>query len=601
MYRTLHIALGIAAAVGCSGGGGPSILETPDATTSVDGGVPPEMETLRDTSGSGDASTEDTASDEMGRDAGADVGDDPYAPCEDDGDAARLVLWDDAGIAVSESRTGSDYTSGVAVADLDGDDAPDILTTSPIGQPVLLRNDGAGNFDDVTGEAGLDALLPGSTGIAVADVEGDGDTDVFLGRTDGQYLLINDGSGHFSEESAARGLDASGLVVTSAAFADYDGDGDLDLYVGTWADVGGGGLVGQPNQLYRNDDGQFTLVPDGPASDGAPTHAVAWLDYDGDDDPDLVVGNDFGPQTIPNQLFRNDDGAFVDVAPSVDFDRAVFSMSATVGDVDNDLDLDVYLTNFGFNLLHIADGGSFSEEAVARGAAVGHLPDPMPRPATGPDFSATQPGMEAFIADYTDPRREQYVLTSWAAVFFDANHDGWQDLWVVNGQLPTDLLPEAPNQPNYLLHNQGDGTFAQGPCWYWPDVRGSTRGSAVGDLDRDGDLDIVFAETGIGGGEPGLVALRNDDGTGNWLIVDLEGAAPNTDAIGATVTIDAGGMRQLRHIDGGQSFLSVSERIAHFGLADTTTIDSVEVRWPDGSTTTRTEVDANQRLRLTQE
>jgi hypothetical protein len=260
----------------------------------------------------------------------------------------------------------------------------------------------------------------------------------------------------------------------------------------------------------------------------------------------------------------------------------------------------VYLSNFGFNVLYVMDGTTATDEAVQRGVGVGHLADPMPAPANDPVFDSTIGGMPAFIEQYTDPSLNQYVLTSWGSIFFDADHDGWLDLWVANGMVVTEFVPEATSQPNYIFHNLQDGTFERAPCWYRPDIRGSSRGSAVGDLDGDGDLDLLFTDTGLNASDPGMYVLRNDDGDGNWLIVELEGASPNTDAIGATVTVDVGGQQQMRHIDGGQGFVSVSERIAHFGVAEANTIDSIEVTWPDGTTTTRTDVAANQRLAIVQ-
>jgi hypothetical protein len=545
---------------------------------------------------------------DMGADS--DTGSSP-GTCEDTGEPRRFVRWKESGLDLAAAGdTGTDFTAGIGIADFDGDGNVDVVTTSPVGNPKLLLNQGDGTFADATAQSGL-GDLNNATAIAIADFDGDSDSDLFLGRSEGQYLLENDGAATFTDVTDAWGLGGWDSIVSAASFVDFDGDGDLDLYVSGWSmREGVATFVSVPNVLYRNDGDGFTALSSSPGGEATmgKTNAATWWDYDEDGDPDLLVGNDFGPVDVGDQLWRNvgpdsddpDGWLFTDVSAQANFDTKLFTMSTTVADFDNDLDLDVYLANFGFNVLHVVEDGVATDEAVDRGVGVGHLADPIPMPTEDPSFGVPIDGMEEFVEDYTDPSLDQYVLTSWASIFFDANHDGWQDLWVVNGMVVSEYVPEATNQPNYLLHSLQDGTFERAPCWYRPDIRGSSRGSAVGDLDGDGDLDILFTDTGLNTSDPGLYALRNDDGDGNWLIVELQGTAPNTDAIGARVVIDVGGARQMRHIDGGQGFVSVSERIAHFGVADADTIDSIEVTWPDGTTTTQTDVDANRRLVIIQ-
>jgi len=190
--------------------------------------------------------------------------------------------------------------------------------------------------------------------------------------------------------------------------------------------------------------------------------------------------------------------------------------------------------------------------------------------------------MAEFMMNYADTSSELYTLTSWSSIFFDFNNDGLQDLYVANGAVITDLTPEATNQPNYLLANNGDHTFTQVPCWGMPDIRGSSRGAAVGDLDRDGDLDIVWVDNGDNG-EAGVFVARNDATDWNWSIIELQGRGANREGIGAKITLYANGVgAQHRWIDGGQSFLSVSERMAHFGLQAAEVIDAIEITWPSG-------------------
>lgn len=535
-------------------------------------------------------------------------------PCEDPGDAERFAQWLGTGIDVAiapdddtmEGPSGV-VTSGIALADFDGDSDLDVMVSNQGDELVLFTNDGTGQFTDESALSGV-AGLTRTTSLSVADFDGDGDPDVIVGRTTGAYILLND-NGAFTDVTSTWGpLAGANEVVSGGSFADFDSDGDLDFYMGTYASNPGVFPDPQPNRLFRNDGDRFIEVTTSPGgtTDAASTLAVAWWDFDGDGDLDLWSANDFGMTTQPNQLWRNDgrDPAdpngwlFTDISAEAGIDVAIFSMSATLGDFDNDGDQDAYVANMANNVLHVVHNGTTTDEAVGRGVASSVLPDPMPRPLQPPLYLALIPEMTEFIANYTNAASGMYSLTSWASIFFDADHDGWQDLFVANGAVLTALTPEATNQPNYLFVSDGDGTFTK-RCWATPDVRGSSRGAAVGDLDGDGDLDLLWSDNGVNG-DGAVIVGRNDMATGNWLAVELAGVAPNTDAIGAKVTLQAGGLTQTRWIDGGQSYLSVSERVAHFGLGAATSVDSLEVTWPDGTIQQVTVPNINARLEVTQ-
>ncbi len=529
-------------------------------------------------------------------------------PCEDLGDPARFVDWPGNGIDVAISRYQDEpasyiVTSGVAMVDFDGDGDLDVMITNNGGALAYFTNDGAGAFTDATTAAGVAGLTQTSS-LSAADFDGDGDTDVVVGRLSGAYVLENQGDGTFVNASAVWGIGQATDVVSGGAFGDFDGDGDLDFYLASYTMEAGNYPTTLPNRLYRNDGTTFrelTTSPGGPGSEGG-TLGIAWWDFDGDGRQDLWVANDFGMTARPNQLWRNmgrdpldaDNWLFEEVASAANLDIAVFSMSATLGDFDNDGDRDAYVANAANNVLHVVNGTTTTNEAVARGVASGTILDPMPRPVIPPIYMALIPEMQAFIDDYTDPNSGLYTLSSWSSMFFDADQDGWQDLWVSNGQIPSFLTPEASFQPNFLFVNNA-GTFRQSECWETPSIRASTRGAAVGDLDGDGDVDVIWVDNGINGAPVAHVA-RNEMASGNWLTVQLRGASPNTDAIGAKVTLVAGGITQTRWIDGGQSFMSVSERVAHFGLGAATSVDSLVVTWPDGSVESRIVDAINQRL-----
>ena len=547
----------------------------------------------------------------------------PDPTCEDPGDPLRFEPWDN-GIShnVEYVATGLEVlqfvgpflTNAIAIVDFDGDGDVDVLSTSQGNPPGYFVNDGTGTFTNETSGSGLASLTRVSS-ISAADFDGDGDVDLVLGRQEeGVYVMINQGDGTFVDETAARGIGEATDVVSSGTFGDFDGDGDLDFYMGTYfppleLSVPFSLPDSLPNRLYRNDgSGFFTEMSYSPGGDGesGTTLAVAWWDFDQDGLLDLWASNDWGMNQQPSQLWRNlgpdpaDPNGWLweDISASSGVGVAIFGMSTTLADFDNDGDQDGYASNIAQNVLHVVEAGTTENQALPRGVACDVLVDPRSGPADPPVYEPDQEfeGMDQFIADYADAESEYYVLTSWAANFFDANHDGWLDLHVVNGAANAGaIMPEAVFMPNYLFMSRGNGTFEQSPCWTIPDVRGTSRGAAVGDLDGDGDLDMIWSDQGWYG-QAAVHVARNEMASGNWLIVKLRGDAPNVEAIGAKVQLAAAGLVQTRWIDGGQSYLSVSERIAHFGIGAADTIDSLDITWPDGSTQTVTVDNVNQRL-----
>ena len=484
---------------------------------------------------------------------------------------------------------------GVAFFDLEGDGDPDLLFVNSTdwphvenprrAKPALYRNDGAGGFQDVTEEVGLDVSLYGM-GMAIADHDGDGDPDLFFTAV-GRNLLFQNNGGTFREVTEEAGV-AGGAEEwsSSAAFFDADGDGDLDLFVGNyvrWSKeidfqldfrlTGVGKAYGPPQDyegtfpyFYRNEgDGTFTDVSaesgvqvENPAT-GAPmakTLALAPVDVDGDGDLDLFLAND----TVRNFFFENQgDGTFAEVGElyGLAYDRsgnATGAMGVDAAYYRNDHNLGFLIGNFANEMtsVYVAqdDPGIFVDEAIGEGIGA--------------------------------PSRR---MLSFGVFLFDYDLDGRLDLLQANGHLEEEIAKVDPSQqyqqPAQLFWNGGDAGFTA----VAPESTGDLsqplvgRGAAYADIDGDGDLDVVLAQVG---GAPLL--LRNDQATGHhWLRLDLVGRAPNLDAIGAWVEVTAGGDVQKRQVMPTRSYQSQVEKTLTFGLGTATALDKVEILWPDGT------------------
>jgi hypothetical protein len=486
----------------------------------------------------------------------------------------------------------------------------DLPAGNTLGLEVLPPTVVVPRFQDVTASAGLDATVPPTlpcrwtSGAAWGDIEGDGDLDLFLPLREGpSRLWVNDGTGHFTDEAAARGADNGGLEGASGVFADFDNDGDQDLYVvnfgpnrlyrndgagqftdiavdagvddahigasGAWGDYDrdgwldlyvtnnldcdSGPSVYQPDRLYHNEgDGTFTdqTVLLGGATLGSGFQAV-WFDFDGDLDQDLYLGNDYiGPEPDENHLWRNDGPAegggwaFTDVSTESGTDWAMNSMGLAVGDFDRDLDLDFAVSDIAGNALAVNRGdGTFADRA-------------------GPA------GVERVY------QKADRTSITWGMGFHDLNLDTWEDLFVVAGSLQ-DL---DPYQPDQLFVSAADGTFLDlsAPGGIADPAMG--RGAAFADYDRDGLVDVYVVNQG---GSP--ILLRNVTAPGShWLEVDTVGRVSNRDGCGATLTVEAGGAKMLRQVLCGSSLGAGSDTVVHLGLGASTRVSRLVIRWPSG-------------------
>ena len=508
-----------------------------------------------------------------------------------------------AGVAFAHRR-GYDlmpFGGGVAVADFDGDGLLDLYVTNSVGANALYRNTGDLRFVDIAAEAWVEDPASRSNGACAADYDNDGDTDLYVGNYGPSKLFRNRGDATFEEVTAAAGLTESSrnLRTMGCAWGDYDADGFLDLIF--------------VRHLDDSDPGVF-----------------AWGQRDLSEFAD------------PLALFRNrGDGTFADVtvllgdpAPSRGIVRGAGFQPAFV-DYDNDGDLDIYVVNdFGDE---ITPNVVWRNDGRAASGAAWVFTDVST--ASGSDVAIN--GMGVALGDYDLDGFTDFYITNiddavllrnngdgtfserthdagvgrgrigvpegysvgWGTAFFDYDNDGDQDLYLAAGYLDTDPDTNPAQQPNALFRNDGDGTFTDLPPWAsGANDPGFGRGAAYGDFDGDGCLDLYVVNIGEFEGRPGVAKLfRNNCATGNnWLIVRTLGTRSNRDGIGATITVFAAGSTQRRTVTAGSSQMSQNMLAPHFGLGTATHVDTLTVRWPSGRSSSLTNVAANQVLVVTE-
>ncbi len=523
--------------------------------------------------------------------------------------------------------------------------------------PVLVERAAEAGLDFVhrngaAGEYNYPELLVG--GGALLDVDDDGLLDVYLvqsgplpgtsladsaaGARPRNRLYRNLGGGAFADVTEHAGVGDTGYGAAATA-ADYDRDGRVDLYV---MNVGA-------NRLYRNlGGGVFADTTEQAGVGGSSwSSGAVFLDYDGDRDLDLFVVNYvvwsadrerpcLGPnglrnycrpaeyQPAPDTLYRNEgDGRFVDVGGRTGVGSVAGpGLGAAAADFDGDGLVDLYVANDqAANFLWLNRGdGTFQEDALARGAALNELGQPeagMGVAVSDPDgdgdldlFLTHLSGEtntfyrndgRGFFVDATDELRLGSVsrpTTGFGVSWFDHDGDGVLDLFVANGKVtPGDTAAFDYREPNRLLRGLPSGGYEDiseraGAALELLEV---SRGAAFGDIDNDGDVDILVVNN-----EGPVRLLRNEIGNARaWLIVDLCGGGVfDRSAIGARVTVEAAGRRFARDVRPARSFAVANDPRLHFGLGGVDRVDRLEVRWPDGAVVERTDVAANRILRL---
>jgi hypothetical protein len=520
--------------------------------------------------------------------------------------------------------------SGCAFIDFNGDGWLDLFLVnsralpgapdSPPALPALYQNLGGASptFSDVTAGSGLDVSMYGM-GVAVGDYDNDGRDDLYVTAVlEPGRLFRNEGSGRFRDVTRAAGVGNDGHWGTSAAWVDYDRDGDPDLFVCNYVrydlehDLFCGNRLGEKSYctphhyppdrcaLFRNDGGppgapRFTDVSraSGVARSTAKALGVAVADFDSDGWPDLYIASD----TTPSLLLRNvrgpdgvrmfrEEGLETGVAyGETGLARAGMGVDTTWLDDDR---LAVAVANFTNEpiSLFVQDGpGMFTDRSYEAGLALTHMP-----------------------------------YLGFGLFFFDANNDSRPDLFVANGHVQDDIHLFQNNlryaERCQLFRGMGGLRFVEISEAAGEPFRRERvgRGAAYGDYDNDGDLDLLLTTNG---GPAEL--LRNDTKARfHWLQVELQGAgttgsnvarpaprasrpAGSRNGLGAEVIVSAGGRRQRQWVRSGSSYCSASMRRLHFGLWEATRVDRVEVRWPGGTVSRLGPVDADQRLTVYEE
>ena len=478
---------------------------------------------------------------------------------------------------------------GVAWGDVDGDGLPDLYLVQGGGREGsrpdsdrLYRNLGDGTFEDVTERSGLAHEEGAGMGALLADLDGDGALDLYLANYGRDRIYRNAGDGSFVDVTDASGLPDLSLWSAGVCAADIEGDGDLDLYVTGYLDYDLAKLPdaaelgsyrredplemlpfafpGERNRLLLNDGNMRfrDVTEDRGLLDvaGRGMQPVFW-DFDRDGDPDLYVANDVSF----NVLFRNEgDGTFTDISFATGLDDPRGGMGLALADVDRDGDEDLFLTNWQLEANALYESLLYTRSTSLRRRSSFH--DATVRSGLGPA------GMGA---------------TSWGAVFFDLERDGDLDLFVANGYTSPDYkgVGTCVGQPNHLFIATRDARFEQRKGIPALELELASRAAAGCDYDRDGDVDLIVTANN---GRTQL--LRNDAKPGGqWLGVRLRGRGGNTAAIGAEVTVHLrdGIVRQT--VRAGSSYLACEPAELVFGLGEDQHPQHLEVRWPWGPTT----------------
>jgi hypothetical protein len=479
------------------------------------------------------------------------------------------------------------FGGGIAVLDFNNDCYEDLYLTGGMQEDQLLLNLKNGTFENVFKKAKLDAALNFVTqGVATADFNRDGWMDLFVTTITTKdkkktipraqnLIFINQGDGTFKDESKTFGIQDTESFSTGIAIGDFNLDGYPDVYVGNYFTDYDGGLkeisdatvvnAGRTanGYLYENRGGKklvevskkYCIDHRGFSFGGI------FTDFDNDNDLDLMVNNDFGYKAKPNYLLENlyPKKEFKYVEADYEMDLRINAMGGATADINADGFLDYFISNIRFNrfMIQNPDKKIFEDQAEALGT--------------------------------------QLFTISWGANFNDFDHDGDIDLFVANG----DLNPNCVPMYNFYFENK-EGQFYEHSSKFGLKDYGIGRGSALFDLENDGDMDLIMVaqKPTMEYGPQSITRLyRNDIAAGNYLQVKLKGNASTLSALGARIQVFSDSLFLNQEIDGGNtSHLSHNSTLAHFGLGNRKKIDSLQVIWPGGAMTKMKEIQTNQRI-----
>lgn len=538
---------------------------------------------------------------------------------------------------------------GVAIGDINNDSLPDIYMTANIGPNKLYLNKGNFKFEDISETAGIEGNKPWSTGVVMADINQDGLLDIYVsnagnlkGNNHDNDLYINNGDLTFTEKAREYNLAESGFS-THASFFDYDKDGDLDAYILNNSNIPVSSLGyaeqrevraqdwknvphifrGVGDMLLRNDNGKFVDVSEEAGIYGSLIGfglGIMVTDINGDLYPDIYVSNDFYERDY--LYINNQDGTFSEEIKKWTSHLSLSAMGIDMADINNDGHTDVFITDMlpegdqrvksvmefeGYDIFKLKQQKDFSQQYIQNTLQLNNGNGSFSEVAYHSGIAATD--------------------WSWAGLLFDMDNDGLRDIYITNGinHDLTDLdfvdffaneiiqkmaltgkkqsidsiiskMPIAP-QSNYAYRNKGDITFDDATKDWGLKIPSLSNGAAYGDLDNDGDLDIVVNNVNM----QAFIYQNNAEKLtdNNYLKLSLNGSDQNKFAIGATVKLYHNDHTVTQEMIPSRGFQSSMDHVMTIGLGKTKTVDSLRVIWPDGRTQKLTSVEANQWLSLT--